>query len=176
MVRALDPVRTLSLSAANACRVWPARVLQRLRIDRLLDAVGLPKFLPDRLRRMYEQLPRLQPMGQSLPDLLPAIGPRRARVALFTGCVASAMFPQTHWATASVLQANGCDVLVPKSQACCGAIHYHSGVAAPALDFAAKNAEAFQAAGVDAVVVNVAGCGSMLKDYGHIAEEARRDR
>jgi len=85
------------------------------------------------------------------------------------------MFPQTNWATARVLQANGCDVLVPKNQCCCGAIHYHSGAAGPALDFAARNAAAFEVASLDAVIVNVAGCGSMLKDYGHIAEEAAHD-
>jgi glycolate oxidase iron-sulfur subunit len=150
----------------------PARVLQRTGLDRVLDRIGLPKLLPRRLRRMYDQLPRLQPMGSRLPLELPAIGRRRARVGLFTGCVAQAMFPQTHWATARVLQANGCDVLIPPSQVCCGAIHYHSGAEAPALQFAAENARTFDLAGLDAVIVNVAGCGSMLKDYGHIAHEA----
>jgi glycolate oxidase iron-sulfur subunit len=98
-------------------------------------------------------------------------------VALFTGCVADAMFRRAHWATARVLQANGCDVVVPRSQACCGAIHYHSGAGEPALDLARRNARTFHEANVDAVIVNVAGCGSMLKDYGHMAEElAPRDR
>jgi glycolate oxidase iron-sulfur subunit len=121
---------------------------------------------------MYEQLPRLQPAAPPLPELLPAIGPRRARVGLFAGCVAQAMFPQTNWATARVLQANGCDVITPRSQTCCGAIHYHNGAAAPALDLAATNASAFNMADLDAVIINVAGCGSMLKDYGHIGHEA----
>jgi glycolate oxidase iron-sulfur subunit len=123
---------------------------------------------------MYDQLPRLQPSAPAMPEILPAIGPRRARVGLFAGCVAQAMFPQTNWATARVLQANGCDVVVPKSQVCCGAIHYHSGAEGPALEFAARNAAAFDVVSLDAVIVNVAGCGSMLKDYGHIAEEASR--
>lgn len=155
--------------------LFPARVLQRTGLDRLIDAVGLPKLLPGPLRRMYEQLPTLQPTGPPLPELLPAIGPRRARVGLFAGCVAQAMFPQTHWATARVLQANGCDVVTPRNQVCCGAIHYHNGAAGPALEFAAKNAAAFDAIGLDAVIVNVAGCGSMLKDYGHIGEEATHE-
>jgi glycolate oxidase iron-sulfur subunit len=106
-----------------------------------------------------------------LPAFLPAIGPRRARVALFTGCVADAIFRDMHWATARVLQQNGCEVVVPSDQACCGAIHYHSGAGAPALELARRNAAAFDAADVDAVIVNVAGCGSLLKDYGHIAHE-----
>jgi glycolate oxidase iron-sulfur subunit len=150
----------------------PARLLQRIGLDRLVDATGLPKLLPGPLRRMYEQLPRLQPSAGPLPELLPAIGPRRARVGLFAGCVAQAMFPQTNWATARVLQANGCDVVTPRSQTCCGAIHYHNGAAAPALDLAATNASAFNLDELDAVIINVAGCGSMLKDYGHIAVEA----
>jgi glycolate oxidase iron-sulfur subunit len=150
----------------------PARWLQRTNLDRFIDRSGLPKLLPGFVRRMYDQLPRLQPSAPAMPELLPAIGPRRARVGLFAGCVAQAMFPQTNWATARVLQANGCDVVVPKSQVCCGAIHYHSGAEGPALEFAARNAAAFDVASLDAVIVNVAGCGSMLKDYGHIAEEA----
>jgi glycolate oxidase iron-sulfur subunit len=151
--------------------LWPARWLQWLRLDRLLDAVGLTKLLPQRLQRMQRLLPRLTAGGPPLPEFLPATGPRRARVALFTGCVADAVFRQIHWATARVLQQNGCDVVVPRQQACCGAIHYHSGAATPALDLARRNAAAFAAAEVDAVIVNVAGCGSMLKDYGHFAQE-----
>jgi len=152
--------------------LFPARILQRTGLDRLIDAIGLPKLLPGPLRRMYDQLPRLQPSGPPIPELLPAIGPRRARVGLFTGCVAQAMFPQTNWATARVLQANGCEVVTPRSQTCCGAIHYHNGAAGPALELAAANANAFDVADLDAVIINVAGCGSMLKDYGHIGKEA----
>jgi glycolate oxidase iron-sulfur subunit len=105
-----------------------------------------------------------------LPESLPAIGPRRAKVALFTGCVADAMFRRVHWATAKVLQANGCEVVIPRSQACCGAIHYHSGAGEPAVALARQNVAAFPN-DLDAVIINVAGCGSMLKDYGHISEE-----
>jgi glycolate oxidase iron-sulfur subunit len=100
------------------------------------------------------------------------VGPKRARVALFTGCVADAMFHHVNRATAHVLQANGCEVVVPRGQVCCGAIHYHSGAAGPALEFAEKNAAAFNPDEFDAIIINVAGCGSMLKDYGHVAEEA----
>jgi glycolate oxidase iron-sulfur subunit len=149
----------------------PARVLQALRLDRALDRLGLPKLLPEKLRRMHDQLPRLQRRAARFPAVLPAVGPKRARVGLFTGCVADAMFGQTNWATARVLQANGCEVVVPGKQVCCGAIHYHSGSAAPALDFARTNSAAFAADGLDAVIINVAGCGSMLKDYGHIVRE-----
>jgi glycolate oxidase iron-sulfur subunit len=66
-----------------------------------------------------------------------------------------------------VLQENGCDVVVPESQVCCGAIHFHAGSSQPAREMADINVQAFDASGVDAIIVNVAGCGSMLKDYGH---------
>ncbi|MBI3860357.1 MAG: 4Fe-4S dicluster domain-containing protein [Planctomycetia bacterium] len=149
----------------------PAKLMQKLGLDRLLEATGLNRLLPARLRRMQRFLPRLVPGGPPLPEFLPAIGTRRARVALFIGCVADAVFRHTHWATARVLQQNGCEVVIPRGQACCGAIHYHSGADAPALDLAQANARVFEAADVEAVIVNVAGCGSMLKDYGHIAHE-----
>ena len=149
----------------------PAKIAQVLKLDVLLEKSGLIKLLPERLQRMQRLLPRLQPGGPPLPEFLPAIGRRRARVALFTGCVADAIFRHTHWATARVLQHNGCDVVIPREQACCGAIHYHSGADRPALELAQANARTFDAANVDAVIVNVAGCGSMLKDYGHIAHE-----
>ena len=149
----------------------PARAMQMLRLERAVEAAGFTKLLPERLQRMQRLLPRLQPAARRLPELLPATGLRRARVALFTGCVAEAIFGQTNRATARVLQANGCEVVVPREQVCCGAIHYHSGAGEPALALASGNAEAFRPDEVDAVIVNVAGCGSMLKDYGHIAHE-----
>ncbi len=153
----------------------PARIMQRLGIDRLAARMGLLKLLPSQLRRMHGLLPKLAAPLEPIPEVLPPIGPRRARVALFTGCVASTMFDHTNWATARVLQANGCEVVTPRSQVCCGAIHYHSGSGQPALQFAADNFSAFEMADVDVVVVNVAGCGSMLKDYGHVARELQPD-
>jgi glycolate oxidase iron-sulfur subunit len=151
--------------------LWPARIAQTLKLDKLAEATGLVRLLPQRLQRMQRLLPTLVPGGAELPEFLPAIGPRRARVALLTGCVADAVFRHQHWATARVLQQNGCDVVVPRSQACCGAIHYHSGADQPALDLARQNLKALPPDDVDAVIVNVAGCGSMLKDYGHVARE-----
>ncbi len=149
----------------------PARIMQTLRLDRVIESVGLVRLLPEKLQRMFKQLPRLEPRSPELPERLPAIGPKRATVGLFLGCVADAMFRQTHWATARVLQQNGCEVVIPRNQACCGAMHYHSGADRPALQLALQNAAAFDEAEVDAVVVNVAGCGAMLKDYPEIAHE-----
>jgi glycolate oxidase iron-sulfur subunit len=151
--------------------LWPARLMQQFGLDRIVDGIGLSRLLPEKLRRMYAQLPRLQNSTPRFPDVLPAKGPKRARVALFTGCVAEAMFGETNWATARVLQENGCEVVIPRSQSCCGAIHYHSGADVPAMALARQNAQAFSGPDIDAVIINVAGCGSMLKDYGHIAHE-----
>jgi len=145
--------------------------MQRLKLDRVLQSLGLVKLLPQRLQRMQQQLPTLQSPGPALPERLPAIGERRATVGLFSGCVADAMFRHVHRATARVLQHNGCDVIVPSSQQCCGAIHYHSGASEPALDLMCSNVEAFANEELDAIIVNVAGCGSMLKDYAHILQE-----
>jgi glycolate oxidase iron-sulfur subunit len=103
----------------------------------------------------------------ALPEFLPAIGQRRASVALFTGCVGDVMFRHTNWATARVLQQNGCDVHVPRTQACCGAIHFHAGAAETARGLADANIAAFTSDRFDVVINNVAGCGAMMKDYGH---------
>ncbi|HWA97973.1 MAG TPA: (Fe-S)-binding protein [Pirellulales bacterium] len=147
--------------------LWPARIAQRLGFMRLVEATGVARLLPGRLQRLVTMLPPLERPQAQLPEILPAMGRRRARVALFTGCVADAMFRSTHWATARVLQHNGCDVLVPREQQCCGAIHFHAGSSEPARRLADANLAAFSSLDVDAVVVNVAGCGAMLKDYGH---------
>jgi glycolate oxidase iron-sulfur subunit len=153
----------------------PARVLQRLGVIDLAERVGLTKLLPGPLRRMQAMLPRLSRPGPTLPDALPPIGPKRARVALFLGCVADALYPETSAATARVLQQNGCEVVIPRGQACCGAIHYHSGVEAPALELARRNVAAFDPDAFDAIIVNAAGCGAMLKDYAHLLPAVEHD-
>lgn len=146
----------------------PARWMQRLGIDRMIRRLGWDRWLPGPLRQMHAMLPTLQPRGPELPARLPAKGEKRATVALFTGCVADAVFHHVHWATARVLQENGCDVVIPRGQTCCGAIHYHAGAADPAAERAVTNAYTFDLDAVDAIIVNVAGCGAMLKDYSHL--------
>ena len=145
----------------------PARIAQEMGLLKFAEKIGLLRLLPAPLRRLTTMLPPPQKRSRPLPDFLPAEGKRRARVALFTGCVADAMFRHTHWATARVLQTNGCDVFVPRAQVCCGAIHFHAGSSGPAREFADANLAAFDFRELDAVIMNVAGCGAMLKDYGH---------
>jgi glycolate oxidase iron-sulfur subunit len=148
----------------------PLRLMQRLGLDRFVESSGLLRLLPRSLRQMQEMVPQLGPHHR-LPEVLPAEGKRRARVALFLGCAGDAFLPQTALATARVLQRNGCEVCVPRAQVCCGALHYHSAQEEPARAFARANCEVFKAQDVDAVVVNAAGCGAMLKDYGHLLHD-----
>lgn len=145
----------------------PARLAQWLGIDRLAESVGLFSLLPPRLRQLARMLPPPTKAEPPLPKFLPAKGEKRATVALFTGCVGEAVFRRTNWATARVLQENGCDVHVPQDQACCGAIHYHAGASEPARELADHNLAEFDLDLIDAIIVNVAGCGAMLKDYEH---------
>jgi glycolate oxidase iron-sulfur subunit len=149
----------------------PMRLMQRIGLDRLIEKSGLLRLLPRSLRQMHEMVPRLEPY-HGLPELLPAEGTRRARVALFLGCAADAFMPQTALATARVLQRNGCEVWVPRGQVCCGALHYHAAREEPARAFAKVNCGVFRAQDVDAVIVNAAGCGAMLKDYGHLLHDS----
>jgi glycolate oxidase iron-sulfur subunit len=152
----------------------PLRIIQRLGLGGLLRSIA--GRLPKTVRAMYETLPELAPHNGSLPELLPAEGPRRARVALFLGCIADGVYPQTNLATARVLQRNGCEVWIPRSQGCCGALDYHSVKMSRAEAFARANLEAFGFGRAtipepDAIITNAAGCGAMLKDYGHIYRE-----
>jgi glycolate oxidase iron-sulfur subunit len=125
---------------------------------------------------MQEIVPPLLPHYGRLPEVLPAEGTRRARVALLVGCAADAFFPQTTLATARVLQRNGCEVWLPPAQNCCGALHHHAGLVEPAQRFAAGNCDALAqglADGpdkVDAIITNAGGCGPVLKEYGHLLE------
>jgi glycolate oxidase iron-sulfur subunit len=152
----------------------PARFLQWTRLDRAFEKIGLVRLMPAFLRQLHEMVPRLRRHYGRLPEVLPAEGRRRARVALFVGCAADALYPATTLATARVLQRNGCEVWVPRGQVCCGALHYHAAQAGPARQFAAANCGAFgpgladTAERVDAIVTNAAGCGAMLKDYHHL--------
>jgi Fe-S oxidoreductase len=95
-------------------------------------------------------------------------GPVKARVALLTGCIMPYAYGRVHRATVRVLARNGCEVIAPPSQICCGALHAHNGDAKTARELARHNIDAFLAAGVDAIIVNSAGCGAAMKEYGDL--------
>ena len=144
----------------------PVRWAQRLGIYAAAERIGLLRHVPGPLGRLIPLLPPPIKPGPRLPKFLPAVGRKRARVAFFVGCVADAMFRHTHWATLRVLQANGCDVFIPPGQGCCGAIHHHAGDSLGARAMADANLIAFELDRYDAIVVNHAGCGAMMKEYG----------
>ena len=113
---------------------------------------------------MAELAPPLR-TPERVPERTPAVGARRAVVGMLTGCVQGEFFPGVNAATARVLAAEGCDVIAPAGQGCCGALSGHNGREEEARAFARRLIDVFDAAGVDAVVVNSAGCGSAMKEY-----------
>lgn len=103
-----------------------------------------------------------------LAPVYPAKGEQRARVGLIAGCVQRVFFPEVNAATIRVLTAEGCEVVIPPQAGCCGALSLHTGRLDEALDFARKTIEAFEALQLDAIIVNAAGCGSAMKEYGEL--------
>ena len=141
------------------------RFYQASGLRRLVSSL-LP-FLPGKLAERESLLPNLPPRDAH-PELPPLLSPRgtpRKRVGLFTGCIASHFFADINAATARVLQRNGFEVVIPSDQGCCGALHLHNGLPEIARKLAQTNVKAFQEAGVEAVVVNAAGCGAALSEY-----------
>jgi glycolate oxidase iron-sulfur subunit len=148
----------------------PLRAFQASGLQKLLDRSGLLRRISPKLAMMTELAPRLE-KAERLPERVPAVGPRRAVVGLLTGCVQGEFFPQVNAATARVLAAEGCEVVVPKRQGCCGALSVHNGREAEAQRYARRTIDAFERAGVDTVIVNAAGCGSSMKEYASLLEE-----
>jgi glycolate oxidase iron-sulfur subunit len=148
--------------------VAPLRAAQRTGLDALLERSGLAGRLPAELAaalRVAPGRPARRASRGILPGRVPARGSRRAVVGLLTGCVQQVFFPQVNAATARVLAAEGCDVVIPAAQGCCGALSLHGGRRTEAARFARQAIETFERAGVDAIVVNAAGCGSAMKEY-----------
>ena len=150
----------------------PLRAAQRTGLDRRLARSSLPGRLSPVLGAALRLAPPSSAAGRHgaagagrLPDRVAARGPRRAVVGMLTGCVQSVFFPQVNAATARVLALEGCDVIIPRAQGCCGALSLHSGREAEAMAFARRTIETFERAGVDTIVVNSAGCGSAMKEY-----------
>jgi glycolate oxidase iron-sulfur subunit len=142
----------------------PLRLVQKSGLDRALRRTGLLERVAPQLAAMERLAPRLG-KPERIPERIPASGERRAVVGMLTGCVQGAFFPGVNAATARVLQAEGCDVVVPKAQGCCGALSVHNGREAEGQDYARKLVDTFEHTGVEYVVVNSAGCGSTMKEY-----------
>ena len=192
--RIMEQTRAHVLESADAPLSW------RLRALFLREVIAKPqrmRLFAGALRFASET--GLQSLAEKLPfvgaraALAPRIGKRpftatgilarpdgevKARVALLTGCIMPYAYGRVHRATVRVLARNGCEVIAPPSQICCGALHAHNGDAKTARQLARHNIDAFLAAGVDAIVVNSAGCGAAMKEYGDLLSEdtAYRDK
>jgi glycolate dehydrogenase iron-sulfur subunit len=159
---------------------YALRAYQRLGLQRLLRATHLTSLLPHSLRAMEQLLPDLSRNGLSkaLPERIAAQGEKRRTVAMLTGCVQSVFMGQVNAATVRVLAAEGCEVLVPPDQGCCGALLMDLGQEKEGLDMARRLIDLFGPLQVDNIVVNAAGCGATLKEYGYLLRDdpAYRDR
>jgi len=169
--------RLLSLAAAGL------RFYQVSGLRRLVRASGVLRLLPGPLASWEPLLPSIPAAADRapLPEVTPAEGVKRATVGLLTGCVQQVAFGPQNRATARVLARNGVEVIAPRTQTCCGALHAHGGEHDTALELARKTIIAFESAGVEQVVVNTSGCGAHMKAYGTLladdprwAERARR--
>jgi glycolate oxidase iron-sulfur subunit len=148
----------------------PLRGYQRAGLDRLVRRTGLLERFAPQLAAMESLAPRLG-KPERLPERIEATGQRRAVVGMLTGCIQREFFPGVNAATARVLQAEGCEVIMPKAQGCCGALSVHNGREAEAKKYARAVIDAFEAAGVERVVVNAAGCGSTMKEYADLLDD-----
>jgi glycolate oxidase iron-sulfur subunit len=148
----------------------PLLIYQKLGLQAVARSLGLLNLLPKRLRTMESLLPRLG-RREKVAGVTPASSPKRRRVGLLLGCVQREFFSPVNAATVRVLAAEGCEVIAPPEQPCCGALLVHAGEETTALDLARKTIDAFESASVETIVTNAAGCGSNLKDYGYLLRD-----
>jgi glycolate oxidase iron-sulfur subunit len=158
----------------------PLYLYQKLGLSKLVQSTGLlPKISPN-LAAMESLLPQVtaDSFQDTLPTVVPAQGKQRYRVGMLTGCVQRVFFSDVNAATARVLSANGCEVVIPREQGCCSALPAHQGQEAQAQTLARHMIDVFEQAEVDYIVINAAGCGHTLKEYHHILQDdpAYRDR
>ena len=148
------------------------RFYQRSGFQKLVRSTRLLKLLPGRLYEMEQFLPPLPDRVLTPVEVTRPSGDAPAhRVALLVGCVTPVLYPNLHEATVRVLVRNGCEVVVPPKQTCCGALHVHAGDLKAARRLARQNIDVFLALGVEAVITSAAGCGSTMKEYGELLKD-----
>ena len=181
----------------NKLRPWVVRAARRFAFGKLirsrgwLTSIGTMLYLYEasgakalmrglgffRMLGRWGDLVQLAPSAEppfffsQIGRTFPAQGERRRRVAFLSGCIANVAFARLNEATVRVLQKNGCEVVIPENQGCCGALHLHSGLREEARELARRNIDAVLSQGFDAVLTNAAGCGSTLKEYGELFED-----
>lgn len=143
---------------------------QKSGLRSLARGSGVMKLLPKPVREMERILPEASGQGviERLGTVYPAKGEPIARVALFRGCVMDVLFAETNVNTVKLLSEAGFEVVIPREQACCGALHAHAGEMEQARDLARRNLEAFKDAGISYIVSNAGGCGALLIEYDHL--------
>jgi len=158
----------------------PLLAYQKSGLQAALRAIGAFKLLPKSVGAMDALLPTASPI-EPVATITPARGEKRKRVGLLLGCVQRTFFSHVNAATARVLSAEGCEVVAPPEQTCCGALFVHAGEEAQAQELARKTIDVFEKTNVESIVINAAGCGSNVKEYGHLlrddpkyAERAKR--
>jgi glycolate oxidase iron-sulfur subunit len=166
--RRVFPSRALLSALVAGMRFYQASGLRwLLRRSGLLDA--LPGGLGQKEALMPEVPPR--PLRRPIPEVTPAVGPQRRRVGLLTGCIMSLLFGKINRDTARVLARNGCEVVAPSGQVCCGALNVHNGERAVSRDLARRNIEVFERSGAEFILSNSAGCGATLREYGDLLRD-----
>ena len=151
----------------------PLALYQWLGVSKLVRSTGLLDRWSPQLAAMESILPTVTPQcfQDNLPETVPAQEPKRYRVGMILGCVQRVFFSNVNEATARVLSANGCEVVIPKSQGCCSALPSHQGETDQAQALARQMIDSFADTEVDYIIINAAGCGHTLKDYGHILKD-----
>jgi glycolate oxidase iron-sulfur subunit len=154
----------------NRLRVAMAPLVVVGPVLRALERSGVLNLLPRRIRSLIAVAPQpsLRSLTSNAPAHTAAVGAERMKVAVLTGCVQRIAFAGVNQATIDVLSAEGCSVAAPGAQGCCGALALHAGNIDQARDLARHNIAVFERAAVDRIVVNAAGCGSSMKEYGEL--------
>jgi glycolate oxidase iron-sulfur subunit len=146
------------------------RLYQQLGLQTFIRRSGVLKLLPERLRALEAMTPAIQKRFSAdlIPTFTPAVGPKKYRVAVLTGCAQDLIFSDVNRDTVDVLARNGCEVVTPPEQLCCGSLHAHNGEWELARELARKQIDQFPPEQFDAIITNAAGCGSHLKHYTHL--------
>ncbi|WP_078382119.1 (Fe-S)-binding protein [Sutcliffiella halmapala] len=148
-------------------------IYQRSGVQKIVQTTGLMRLFPENLATMERVLPQVPNMKKmkDRPSFLPSVVEKRKKVAFFSGCLMDTMFLETNNATMKLLQHAGCDIVIPEKQACCGALHGHSGEKDGAKELAKRNIASFEDLGVDYIITNAGGCGAFLVDYDHLLKD-----
>ncbi len=151
----------------------PLFVYQKLGLQKLVRQTGIVEKISPHLAGMESNLPELSlsTFQDTLPELIPAQGTKRYRVGMILGCVQKLFFDRVNQATVRVLTANGCEVVIPPAQGCCAALPHHQGQEEQAKTLARQMIDNFINTNVDAIIINAAGCGHTLKEYGELLQD-----